>query len=210
MITILPTKDISYLENIIFENNQFNFKSIEFYRSIPEADIQIFCLKNAFYCLPTLELAEFLKIRIGNRKALEIGAGNGYLAKYLDILATDSYIQNDPVMKKFYEMIARQPIVKYGKNVIKIDGNSAVLKYKSDVTIACWVSQKIELDRIKEIKGLRVDEEEVIKNTNEYIFIGNKNTHKDKSILRLPHETIDIELVSRNGFEGNVIWIWKT
>jgi hypothetical protein len=209
MITILPIKDITYLENIVFENNKFNFKSIDFYRSIPESDIQLFCLKNAFYCLPTLELAEFLKERIGDRKALEIGAGNGYLAKYLDILATDSYIQNDPIMKKFYEMVVQQPIVKYGNNVKKIDGNSAIVKYKPDVTIACWVSQKIEIDRTKNYKDLRVDEEEIIKNTGEYIFIGNENTHKNKTILKLPHETIPIEFVSRNGFEGNIIWSWK-
>jgi hypothetical protein len=208
---ILPKSDITYLEKELLKDGKFQFKNKEFFKNVPENDVMIFCLKHAFYLLPTLELVEFLKSRIKDKRTIEIGSGNGYLAERLNILATDSYMQDNLGTQLVYTFM-QQPTVTYGKNVFTFTANEAVIRYTPEITIGCWVTHKY--DPIKhEIGGNMVGiiEEDIIKNTKEeYIFIGHKNTHKLKPILSLPHETIELDgLVSRNGYQGNVIWIFK-
>jgi len=210
-IKILQKTDITYLENEIFKNGIFKFKPMEFYRKIPENDIMYFCHKYAFYVLPTIELIEFLKNRIEGKLTIEIGSGNGLLAKELNIKATDSYMQENKYIQQYYKACG-QPTISYGKNVIKVDANEAVKKYKPDITIGCFITHKYRSD-MHNTGGSAYGpiEENIIKNSkDEYIFIGSKRTHKDKHILKFKHETIELNgLVSRNGFTDNVIWIFK-
>ncbi len=54
-------------------------------------------------------------------------------------------------------------------------------------------------------------EEEIINACEMYIVIGNENTHGDKRILALPHETFKFPwLVSRAKDQTkNVIYVWN-
>jgi len=84
---------------------------------------------------PTLEWTRALKNIIQNRKVLEVGAGTGLVAKYLDavgvdIIATDDYswYENDEVgegWKLYYD-------------VEKIDFKDAIGKYRADFLLLCW------------------------------------------------------------------------
>lgn len=140
------------------------------------------------YGLPTLELVDWLHTRIAGRLAIEIGAGSGALASALAIPATDSKMQDDPKIAALYRSM-NQPTVPYGPNVERLAAADAVARYKPKVVIACWVTHKYR--PIRHAAGgnqFGVNEEAIIARCDEYIFIGNEDVHKDKSIWTLPHE----------------------
>src|ERR1700690_4415380 len=73
-------------------------------------------LKTGTYGFLTLPLIEWLRDRIGDRSAIEIGSGNGALALALGIPATDSKMQDDPKIAALYGAMG-QTTVSYGDNV---------------------------------------------------------------------------------------------
>lgn len=144
---------------------------------------------NGIYSFPTIELVELLKDRIAGRKTIEIGAGHGVLAEALGIPATDSKQQEQPKYAAVYKA-ANQPTIRYGDNVIEMPASRAVRIHRPEVVIGCWVTHKWRRDRPQaggNEKG--IDEEEVLRGCQEYIFIGNEKTHQAKPILQLEHTT---------------------
>lgn len=59
------------------------------------AEIRTLLHETATYVVPTEELIDYLDELIGDEKAIEICAGNGYIGSNLDIMMTDSYQQQD-------------------------------------------------------------------------------------------------------------------
>ncbi|MGL5754055.1 MULTISPECIES: hypothetical protein [Bacteria] len=145
-------------------------------------------LSEGLYCYPTKELELFLKEEISNYKnPIEIGAGNGYLNKIIGIRGTDSMIQLTPSIKAYYELNNHYPLNYINKNIEKLTDLESIEKYKPDLVIASWVTQKTSLEKydegfihgVQEIKWL---EENSVK---KYIFIGNFKTHMNKNIFDL-------------------------
>lgn len=212
-IYTLANNDISYLENILLdENGELKILSYEQLKNIPQSDISIFCVRHGFYQIPTTELIEFLITEIDGKtnKTIEVGSGNGVLAKELGIVATDNYQQTMKKYREIYEL-SGQAIVKYGKNVEKFSAKEATKKFKPHNVIACWVTHKYNpLEHWRGGNEIGVDEVDLLRRIKKYIFIGNENTHKQKKILDIPHRTIKADwLVSRSiTKEQNMIWIW--
>lgn len=87
------------------------------------------------FVAPTLEFARELKTVIGEGIVLEVGAGTGLLAKYLDavgvnITATDDYSWYDEEKigtgwKRYFP-------------VEKFDFKEAIQKYRADYLLLCW------------------------------------------------------------------------
>src|SRR5690606_25860612 len=77
----------------------------------------------------------------------------------------------------------------YGKNVEKLAAKNAVQKFRPQVVVASWVTHLYREDR-HEAGGnmFGVDEEFILDNCEEYIFIGNTAVHASKSIWTRPHE----------------------
>lgn len=143
---------------------------------------------NGLYCLPTLELIQWLQARIAGRSAIEIGAGNGVIAHALGIIATDSKMQDDPKVAAVYESMG-QPTVRYGAHVKRLEAKDAIAQYKPQVVIASWVTHLYKRDRHEHGGNMYgVNEEALLARCEEYIFIGNTEVHKGKSIWNLPHE----------------------
>jgi len=92
MYTFLKNENIDYLNNILLENGNLKVVDSSVYDNIPPNHIQLFCLKNGIYQLPTTELINWVKDKIDGRKTIEIGSGNGAFAKGMGIIATDSYM----------------------------------------------------------------------------------------------------------------------
>lgn len=148
----------------------------------------LFGVREGLYSFPTDELCAFLRTRIAGRSAIEIGAGHGILAEALAIPATDNRQQEEESVKAYYDEIG-QPTVRYGDNVEKLDASAAVVKYKPQVVIACWVTHRFEPDCLEAGgSATGVDEASLIASCDEYIFIGNEHVHAHKPIWRLPHE----------------------
>lgn len=206
----LKNTDISYLEKEIFKDNKFQFLSYKFYKEIPENDLKLFCHKHAMYCVPTIELVEWLKEQIKGKYTIEIGSGNGYLAKELGIKATDSFLQDRPDIQLQYKLM-KQPTITYGDNVQRITANEVVKLYKPDIVLATWVTHLYNYkEHWRQGNMYGVDEEHIIKNCKKYIFVGSEKTHRTKPIHKFNKTSLKPEwLVSRNCDNLDVIWIWE-
>jgi hypothetical protein len=207
-------QDIDYLVKQLYnENEELNILPSSFYSEIEPVHVRQFCLEHGVYCLPTTELIEYLKNEIGDKKAIEIGAGHGAISKALGIVATDSYMQVQPEVKVHYE-IMRQAICKYGKNVEKYEAEEAVRKYRPDTVVAAWVTHKYNpKQHYREGNMYGVREHKIIEKSKRYVFIGNTSPHRMKPILDTTHKTIEVDwLVSRLYKKvgcKDVIWIWE-
>jgi len=147
---------------------------------------------------------------IGDRSAIEIGAGHGVLAEALDIPATDSRQQDDPKYRRVY-LGSGQPPVHYGDNIIKMDAAEAVRHYRPDVVIAQWVTHRWRPDRHHAGGNeVGVDEEDILEHCSAYIFIGNRRVHKDKGIWTRPHSISEPSFVFSRSVNGSpdFIAVW--
>lgn len=191
-------------------SGRLTVQPFSFYQQFNQSEICAFAIKQGLYSLPTRELVEQLKTWIGDKTALEIGAGNGVLAEALGIRATDNKMQLWPEIAQHYRALRQAPVV-YGPSVEELDGNAAVLKYKPDVVVACWVTHLYREDRHHAGGNMfGVNEEDVLENCKAYIHIGNSQTHQGKSIRNRPHRRYQMPwLVSRSMQpELNEISIW--
>jgi hypothetical protein len=166
------------------------------YDAVPWEELRIFCHVKARYVLPTLELIDWLKERIGNRKALEIGAGYGDLGYHLKIPMVDNWQQQlNPVVVAQYKAM-QQPCIQYQQDVHCIDAIAGIELYKPEVVVGGWITHT------------QINEKKVIRMVDEYILIGSSTIHCMKPIMKYPHETIDAPFV-RSRRKDNTIWVWK-
>ncbi|QRF60983.1 hypothetical protein [Variovorax sp. UC122_21] len=171
----------------------------------------LFGVRHGIYGLPTVELLEFLRARLAGRSAIEIGAGHGVLAQALAIPATDNRQQEEPAIRAYYESIG-QPTIRYGNHVEKLDAERAVAKYRPQVVIACWVTHRFEASEPQRGGSTTgVDEASILRNCEEYIFIGNEKVHQHKPILSLPHERLTPPWLYSRALNGSpdFIAIWR-
>lgn len=159
-----------------------------YYAQTEQAERSRLCVEHGLYCLPTVELVEHLRGLIGGQRAIEIGAGNGVIARALGIPATDSRMQEMPHYRKKYQQLG-QAVVRYGDNVERLDASVAIKRYRPKVVLAAWVTHRYNPKR-HEAGGneLGVVEEGVVTACEMYVVIGNEWVHRSKSIWALPHE----------------------
>lgn len=188
-----------------------------FYRETTLSERLLLCQRNAIYCLPTVELIDWLRTFINGRRAIEIGAGNGAISAALRLRATDNRMQEHPdVIEKYASM--GQPVISYGRQVEAIEANAAVRKYKPEVVVAAWVTHRFRPDRAAAGgNAFGVDEEDIIANCDAYVFVGNHGVHEGKSIWSLPHTIIEPDFLFSRSSSGKpdfiAVWerakIWK-
>lgn len=166
--------------------------------------------KHAMYTLPTIELIYALKEHIGDLEAIEIGSGCGVIGRELNIRATDNYCQERPEVKMYYQTTG-QPTIKYGKNVVKLDAESAVKKLQPDIVIGSWITHKY-CPVLEDGNVYGPNEEIILDNCKMYILLGNELTHNRKPITKHFHNKY-YEFpgyVTRSiNPEKNCVYIWK-
>lgn len=187
-----------------------------FYTRFNLLDIQLWCYEQARYTIPTTELVEFLKKQINGRTAIEIGSGNGDLGYHLGIPETDSYIQQTEELKSFY-VKSGQYVTNPHKDVERLDAIQAIEKYKPQVVVGSWVTQKYNASTPERLFSSEqgsfmygVDEDMIIQSA-EYIHVGNKSAHYGKYINRFPHGEIKLTgyLSRALAPAKNIIQIWE-
>ncbi len=158
---------------------------------------------HGIYSFPTVELVEHLRTVIGTRTAIEIGAGHGVLADALGIPATDSRQQEDPQYRMIIKMNGTPP-VRYGPNVERLDAAAAVRKYTPQVVVGCWVTHRFD-PACPQRGGNEggVDERDVIRHCNTYVFVGNTFVHRQKPIWALAHSKIYPSFVYSRAANGS-------
>lgn len=183
-----------------------------FYKTINPTVLRYVMNRMARYTLPTVELVEFLKARIGDRKAIEIGSGNGDLYFHLGIAGTDSYIQaHNPEVRAHYKVTGQIPTHPM-PDVYHLEASKAIEIFQPDIVIGSWITQKIfEDDPIGSGSMYGVDTEYVLGHVDTYIMIGNKSIHGEQRIMALPHEEFKPDwIVSRaKQPELDTIYTWS-
>lgn len=162
----------------------------------------LFGVRHGLYQFPTFELVTFLQKVIGDRKAIEIGAGAGILSDALGITGTDSYQQRLPKYRAMYEAM-KQPIVPYGPNVVQMDARQAVRQLRPDVVIGCWITHKYDPKRhFAGGNEAGVVLEEIADSVDSLILIGNTKVHKDCPLWSKPHQIIHPKFVYSRAMNG--------
>lgn len=203
------TKDIS--DELLDENGYIKLFSSSYYEKFSWSEIRLFCHNYAKYCLVTKELIDTLKIFIDGKKTIELGSGCGDLGHHLKIPMTDNKIQEEDEVKKIYKSMC-QPIIKYPKEVEKLEALEALDKYKPEVAISAWTTTfgnpTIEKYGCNE-RGFK--EFEILKKVKTYILIGSEEIHGDKPIIK----TVDHKKITHPGLLSrtkdkllNRIWIF--
>ena len=179
---------------------------------VPLSEILVWCVKNAVYQVPTLELIQWLRPHVAGKKAIEICAGRGAIGRAFKIPTTDSYMQTRPDIRAYYAALG-QPVIEPPKDVEKLEAMEAVRKYEPEVVIACWATQEWKSKADKNASMYGVDEEALLNfpSVKTYIHIGNVGTHGDKRILRRPHKKEQFPfLVSRaHNQQENIVYTWN-
>lgn len=179
------TRDISL--EVLDENGRLRILPAAYWATTTAQERAKLGMRHGIYAFPTVELVERLREIIGDRSAIEIGAGTGVLAEALDIPATDSRQQDRPEIQLLYKAL-RQSTVPYGPNVLTMDGNQAVRRLKPQVVVAAWVTHKWD-DKRPQAEGnaFGVDELAILYRAELYVFVGNEKVHEGKAIWDQPH-----------------------
>ena len=118
----------TYDSVLLDEKGIIKLQSADFYKTLDNADLRVWCICRAIYQLPTIELVEWLKNNFNLDKAIEIGAGNNYLYHHLGIKGIDNYSEQIPAVKLTHELL-NQPSTNPPPEVEKIDAIVAIEKY---------------------------------------------------------------------------------
>ena len=210
-IKILPKN--AELPDLLNANGQLRLLAASAYDAIPCDGLQLWCHRFARYGLPTIELVAWLRERVGDRTAIEIGAGAGDLAHYLHITATDNRMQEWPDILLQY-VFTGQPTIKYPDFVQSLDAVDAVSKHRPDVVIASWVTEWIDPRLPPPETGGNawgVKEDQILASGCEYILIGNVAVHGRKKIMKLPHREFPLPFLRSRAFRPELdrVWIWN-
>lgn len=182
----------------------------EFWAGTTMWERALFGHRYGLYSFPTVELVDYLRELIGDRRAIEIGAGHGVLAQALGIPATDSH-QQAKMPWKAQIAAAGQPGVPYGPNVQDMDAREAISRYHPQVVIGCWVTHKFNPKRpFAKGNEAGINELDLLGRVQTYIVVGNQYVHRNKEIWVVPHVIEHPDFVysrARNG-EPDFIARW--
>lgn len=176
---------------LLDEDGRIKLLPAEFYHQLDRVELRIWCHFRARYSIPTLELVQWLKDRIGDRTAIEIGSGNADLGFHLGIRCTDSYNQQTLEVKRFYHLtgqIATEP----ASSVEEIDAIKAIKKYRPEVVVGAWITPKYN-KKTSDGNPYGPDDFEILRNVDEYIHVGCHKQHGKgrRKTLSMPHETFE-------------------
>lgn len=169
------------------EDGVLNVMPQAFWESVTPDERSLFGYKHGVYAYPTTELIARLRAMIGGREArtIEIGAGNGGMAKALGIVATDSYQQaTNADVRRYVQDLKGEP-VRYGPHVAKMDYKEAIRRHKPEVVLGCWVTHRYNPLK-PHLAGNQwgLDEHWILSRCAEYIFVGAKTlTHDIKPLF---------------------------
>ena len=228
---IYPPEIQEFLEKydriLLDDRGIIKLQSADFYKTIDNTDLRVWCICRAIYQLPTVELIEWLKDNFNLDKAIEIGAGNNYLYHHLGIKGVDNYSEQISAVKLVHELLY-QPSTRTGvrrrskrtsnrkerlpPEVEKLDAIAAIEKYQPETVITSWATLKTEdPEEIDAGHKYAPDEFEILDKGVNYVFIGNEHNHSDRLIMNKFHKTYYFDwLVSRDYYpEQNCIYVWN-
>lgn len=198
------------IRSIVMTGREMNILPADVWNSFPWGEMRLLLHETGTYVVPTEELVDYLDRLIGEESAIEICAGNGWIGRELGIPVTDSYQQQDDKTTKLIYQLAKQPTIKYPRDVIKLEANKAVDRFKPHTVLACYATHKWRYDTMSgNDKG--VDFQKLLKKVKRLVLVGNTEIHKDNPLMALPHEEIILPgLITRSAHpDQNRVFIWN-
>lgn len=210
----MPNRNVDYLDRVMLDTHGLlRVHPANTLRQITYPDLQMWCNKRGVYVVPTVELIDWLRAKIGGRSAIEIGAGHGAIGRALDIPRTDSYIQTTPEMQLYYKMHGQAPIHP-PPDVLKYEASEAVARYKPQVVLGGFITQLYQPGDENEPKigssTFGVDELGIYEQVETYIVVGNMGPHKDKRLFAKPHEKLHFDWIVTRSLQAanDRIFVW--
>lgn len=208
-VAVLP-ENLRDLSPLLIERNLYVPPPAELLARTTWQERAMFGHVRGMYVLPTAELVEWLRGFIGDRFALEIGAGCGALARALGILATDNLMQTWPHIAAHYRAMG-QPVIEYGPEVEDLGADEAVAVYRPDVVLGAWITHRY--DEAQHERGGSVygpDFAHILRNCSELVLVCNTDTHAAHTLMDIPHRRVRPPgLFSRAQSGEDFIGIWK-
>lgn len=198
------------IRKVVMDGKDMRILPASVWQSFPWEEVRMLLHELGVYVVPTEELIDFLDKLIGDNSAIEICAGNGFIGRELGIPVTDSYQQQDDMTTKMYYQTFGQPTIRYPKDVIKLEANKAVDRFRPHTVLACYATHKWRYDTMSgNDKG--VDFNRMMRRIHRLILVGNTEVHKDNPLMALPHEEIVLPgLITRSVHpETNRVFVWK-
>ena len=194
---------------VMGENEKLKLLPSKEWQKYPWDDFRAFCHIHARYGIPTEETVTFIKEIIGDRKCIEIGSGAGDFGHHLGITMTDNKQQEDLSIVKTYKAM-QQPVIKYAKEIVRMDALDAVKTYSPNVVFASWVTTYSPYETTYGSNPFGIKEPQILDLVDTFILVGNVDIHGDKPIMNVRHDEYYFDwLVSRGkNQENNRIWIW--
>ena len=184
------------------------------FRAAPSDHLRLWLHLRARYALPTAELVEWLKERIGGRRAIEVGAGNGDLGRHIGIVMTDSRLQQTPAMRAFYTRLGQVPTCP-PPDVLTLDAETAVARLRPKVVVASWLTRRfvpgVDVGGVSDASVYSPCEERFLAVAETYVHIGARHVHGTKTLLGRPHQEYRVAgLISRcQDPADDVIYVWE-
>ena len=198
------------IRKVVMDGQEMRILPASVWESFSWSEVRMLLHELGVYVVPTEELIDFLDKQIGDNSAIEICAGNGFIGRELDIPVTDSYQQQDDLATVQYYKMFGQPTIRYPKDVMKLEANDAVSRFRPHTVIACYATHKWRYDTMSgNDKG--VDFKRLMRRIHRLILVGNKEVHKDNPLMALPHEEIILPgLITRSARpDTNRVFIWE-
>jgi hypothetical protein len=211
-MTYLISGDVSDLAPAVIDGTGLpRVMQASFYEATTQEERTVLAVRHGLYGLPTVELVAWLRTHIGDRSAIEIGAGNGRLAEAVGIPATDTRIQEGGATRAHYESIGQAPVT-YGPNVERIEALDAVRKHRPSVVVGSWITHRY--DGARHAAGGSMygpDTLAILALCDEYVHIGNEGVHQHDPLWALPHEVHHFPWLYSRAMNGgrDVIGVWK-
>jgi hypothetical protein len=182
-----------------------------FYASREPSEVAAWCVARGFYCLPTVELIDWLREQIGDESAIEVGAGHGAIGRALGIPITDSRQQERPEVAATYRALG-QPPVSYPADVETLTALEAVEKYRPSVVVAAWTTWRYDArahHRGGNVHG--IDESKLLgkRFVRRYIQVEHARVHARRPIQTRRHAAYTLPFLwSRSVDRLDVVRIW--
>jgi hypothetical protein len=210
---VMPKVDTRNIRAAIMDGRKMRCVPANVWRQFSDIEQFNLLFETGTYVAPTEELIDYLDELIGEEKTIEICAGNGWVGRELDLVLTDSYQQAyDKKSVQMYQQFG-QPLIKYPKDVIKLEASDAVLRLKPHTVLACFGTHKYRAD-VKDGNYKGVDYVWLLTHCKRIILVGNKEVHHYNPIMSVAHEEIALDgLITRSSFtknrNGNRIFVWQ-
>lgn len=216
----IKIQDVTYLDKLLLDDNNL-LKPVEAYilAQVEQDHLLLWGTQHAVWQFPTIEMIDWLKNQIGERKALEICAGNGAIGRALGVPSTDNRAQSRSYVKQNMQAIYGDGILDSAttnppKDVKKFEAVEAVRIFRPQVVFGSFVTPKGSRD--DNAKGIMCnaygpDMKELLSRVEMFIHFGNKATHFNNPIYEMPHEEYEFPWLFTKTFDPsqNRVWIWR-